>query len=57
MHPVAYFSTAFTKSQRNWVPITKEAFALVLAVRHWHVYLIGTEFTLRSDHNPLVHLR
>ena len=57
LHPVAYFSTAFTSSQRNWAPVTKEAFALVLAVRHWHVYLTGTEFILRSDHNPLVHLR
>ena len=57
LHPVAYFSTSFTGSQRNWAPITKEAFALVLAIRHWHVYLAGTEFSLRSDHNPLVHLR
>ena len=57
LHPIAYFSTSFTGSQCNWAPVTKEAFALVLAVRHWHVYLSGTEFTLRSDHNPLVHLR
>ena len=57
LHPVAYFSTAFTNSQRNWAAITKEAFALVLAVRHWYVYLTGNQFTLRSDHNPLVHLR
>ena len=57
LHPIAYFSTSFTGSQRNWAPVTKEAFALVLAVRHWHVYLSGTEFILRSDHNPLVHLR
>lgn len=44
-------------SQRQWAPITEEAFALVLAVRHWHVYLAGTEFILNKDHNPLVHLR
>ena len=57
LHPIAYFSTSFTNTQRKWAPVTKEAFALVLAVRHWHVYLSGTEFVLRSDHNPLVHLR
>ena len=57
LHPIAYFSTAFKGSQRQWAPITKEAFALVLAVRHWHVYLAGTEFILNTDHNPLVHLR
>ena len=27
------------------------------AVRQWHVYLAGREFTIKSDHNPLVYLR
>ncbi len=54
---MAYFSTALQKSQRNWSATTKEAFALVLAVRHWHVYLMGTQFLLNSDHNPLTFLR
>ena len=57
LHPVAYFSTALQQSQRNWSATTKEAFALIVAVRHWHVYLAGTHFTLMSDHNPLTHLR
>ena len=57
LHPVAYFSTALQKSQQNWSATTKEAFALVLAVRHWNVYLAGTKFTLNSDHNPLTFLR
>ena len=57
LHPITYFSTSFTRSQRNWARVTKEAFALVLAVRYWHVYLSGTEFILCSDHNLLVHLR
>ena len=57
LHPVAYFWTAFNRSQQNYAPTTAEAFALVLAVRHWYVYLAGTNFTLNSDHNPLVYLR
>ena len=57
LHPVAYFWTAFNKSQQNFAPTTAEAFALMLAVRHWYVYLAGTHFTLNSDHNPLVYLR
>ena len=28
-----------------------------MAVRYWHIYLAGTEFVIKSDHNPLVHLR
>ena len=34
LHPVAYFSTAFRKDQKNWSATNKEAFALVLAVLH-----------------------
>ena len=26
-------------------------------MRHWHIYLIGADFILRSDHNPLVYIR
>ena len=57
LHPVGYFSDAVQKSQNGWAPTTKEAFALILAVRHWRVYLAGISFTLNSDHNPLVHMR
>ena len=57
LHPVGYFSDAVQKSQKSWAPTTKEAYAMVLAVRHWHVYLAGRHFTLNSDHNPLVYMR
>ena len=57
LHPVGYFSDAVQPSQKAWAPTTKEAFALVLAVRHWAIYLIGQHFVLNSDHNPLVYLR
>ena len=57
LHPVAYFSTALQSSQKNWSATSKEAFTLVCAVRHWHVYLSGTKFVLNSEHSPLTHLR
>ena len=57
IHPVAYFSTTLSKCQQKWSTHSKEAFALLMAVRNWHVYLAGTDFVLNSDHNPLVHLR
>ena len=56
-HPIAYFSTALQKPQQNWSATTKESFALVMAVRHWHVYLAGRPFVLKTDHNLLVFLR
>ena len=55
--PVAYFSNLLKKSQLNWSPHTKEAFALVLAVRQWYIYLKGMTFVIKSDHNPLSRLR
>ena len=57
IHPVAYFSNTLSKCQQKWSTHSKEAFALLMAVRNWHVYLAGTDFVLNSDHNPLVHLR
>ena len=56
-HPVAYFSTLLKGPQRNWSTHSKESFALLMAVRHWYVYLAGNHFILRTDHNPLKHLR
>ena len=57
VHPVAYFSNSLKSSQRNWSTHSKEAFAIVMAVKHWGVYLAGQEFVIRSDHDPLVQLR
>ena len=57
VHPVAYFSNSLKREQRPWSPYTKEAYAIVLATRHWKTYLIGSKFVIRSDHNPLTTLR
>lgn len=56
-HPIAFFSTALVQSQKNWAATTKEAYALIAAIRHWHVYLAGSKFVINSDHNPLTRLR
>ena len=48
--PVAYYSNTLRAEQRRWSPHTKEAFALILALRHWRVYLAGTEFIIRTDY-------
>ena len=56
-HPVAYFSNSLKPAERRWSPYTKEAKAIVMATRHWKVYLVGSDFTIRSDHNPLSTLR
>ena len=56
-HPVAYFSNTWKREQHNRSPHTKEAYAITLETRHWKIYLIGTNFKTRSDHNPRTKLR
>ena len=56
LHPLAYFSTTLQGSQLNWSVTDKEAYTLVMAMRHWHVYLARNHFTLHSDHNFLTQL-
>ena len=47
-----YFPTTLKGAQKS-----KDAYAVVMATRNWYVYLAGTEFVIRSDHNPLQQLR
>lgn len=54
--PVAFFSRTFQKGERNKPIIEKELLAIynsILAFRH---YIYGTQFTVFSDHKPLVYL-
>ncbi|CAM4752586.1 unnamed protein product [Rotaria magnacalcarata] len=52
--PLAYMSKKLTKTQTNWPTIEQECFAIVQAVEKWDKYLRGCEFTLETDHEPLV---
>lgn len=55
--PVSYFSKNFNKHQLNYSVIEKETFALILALRHFDVYLSGnTSILVHTDHNPLTFL-
>ena len=54
---IAYFSKALTKEQRRYCVTRKELLAIVLAVKHFHHYLYGREFLVRTDHHALQWLR
>ncbi|KAI5743998.1 hypothetical protein M8J77_024652 [Diaphorina citri] len=51
--PVAYFSKALSKPERNYCVTRKELLAVVSAAKHFHKYLYGQRFLLRTDHAAL----
>ncbi len=56
--PVSYFSKKFKGYQRNYSVIEKEALALVMALKHFDVYIgAGCLLVVYTDHNPLTFLR
>ena len=54
--PVSYSSRALTVAERNYGHIEKEGLALVFAVKKYHHYLFGHQFTMITDHKPLLGL-
>lgn len=53
MAVVAYFSRQTTKDQRCYHSYELETMAVVLALRHFRVYLLGTKFKVVTDCNAL----
>lgn len=50
---IEYFSKTLSRSERNYCVTRRELLAVVLAVRHFHHYLFGRAFVLRTDHASL----
>ena len=51
---VAYYSQKLTATQRKWSTYDRELWAIVSSVRHFRHYLRGQEFTILTDHQPLL---
>ena len=50
---VAYYSRVLTKSERNYCVTRRELLAVVDSIKHFHTYLYGTKFVIRTDHGSL----
>ncbi|ROT63006.1 hypothetical protein C7M84_019127 [Penaeus vannamei] len=50
---VAYYSCKFSKPERNYCGTRKELAAVVKGLSHFHHYLYGAQFTIRTDHAAL----
>ncbi|GFV29249.1 retrovirus-related Pol polyprotein from transposon 412 [Trichonephila clavipes] len=50
---VAYWSKSLSKPERNYCVTRKELLAIVKAIEHFHHYIYGQKFLLRTDHASL----
>ena len=50
---ISYFSKCLSNAERHYCTTRKELLALVVAVKHFHHYLFGQQFTVRTDHGSL----
>ena len=51
---IAHASRSMTSTEKNYGQIEKEGLAIVFAVKHFHKMLYGREFSLITDHKPLI---
>ena len=54
--PVTFISQALTETQKCYSNIERELFAVVILIEHLHHYVFGHNFTVHTDHAPLVNL-
>ena len=51
--PIAYISRTLSSAERHYSQLEKEELAFVFAVKKFHRYLLGHQFVIESDHQPL----
>ena len=54
---IAYFSKTLNRAQRQYCVTRRELLAIVESVKHFHQYLYGVEFIVRTDHGSITWLR
>ena len=52
--PIAFASRSLNKAEQNYAQIDREGLSLIWGVNKFHQYLYGKNFTLITNHQPLV---
>lgn len=55
-HPVAFYSKKLSSLRQRASTYSKELWAITDAVQKWRHYLLGSTFTIRTDHHSLKNL-
>ena len=50
---IGYFSRTLSKQERNYCVTRRELLAIVKTLEHFHKYLYGRKFLIRTDHSAL----
>ena len=53
---IQYLSHQLNDTQQRWPIIEKEAHAIVYSIKKFRPYLLGSKFTVMTDHKPLKYL-
>lgn len=53
--PLAFLSKKLNRAQRNYSPYDRELLAIYVAIKHYRHMLEGREFTVYTDHKPLMY--
>ena len=50
---IEYLSKQLTEGQRKWPTIERECYAIISSIGKLRHYLVGSKFTVYTDHMPL----
>lgn len=51
--PIAYVSKTLSQAEKGYSQLHREALAIVYSIKHFHQYLYGRKFILKTDCKPL----
>lgn len=54
--PIGFVSRTLTPAERKYSHLDKEGLAVIFGIRRFHKYLYGRNFTIVTDHKPLISL-
>ena len=54
--PVAFYSRSLSDSETRFSQTDREGLAILTGVKHFHYWLAGRRFVIRTDHRPLLGL-